>query len=327
MGGDDAPEVILDGALRALAEEDIHIIFVGPPDRLESELEDRDAPGDRVSILDAPEHIGMDEAPATAVKQKKRSSIHVGLQAQREKQADAFVSAGNTGAIMAASLFILGRIPNVVRPTIIGFFPTLEGTALVMDVGANVDCRPDHLVQFARMGTLYVEHVLDRENPSVGLMNVGEEPGKGNELVKGAYELLEAEDTLRFAGNIEGGDIMYHAADVVVCDGFVGNILLKFGESLPDVFTTLMGREMNAQNVSAEQQQLIKQLILDVRKRFNYEEYGGSPLLGVNGTVFVGHGCSTPRAVTQLVLNAVNAARNNLTGILSSAFAESSHTT
>jgi glycerol-3-phosphate acyltransferase PlsX len=321
MGGDNAPEVIIDGALRALDTEEVHITLVGPSDRLEAALDDRNVSGRTIEILDAPQHIGMDEAPATAVKQKRRSSIHIGLQAQKNGHADAFVSAGNTGAIMAASLFILGRIPNIVRPTVIGSFPTLEGTALVLDVGANVDCRPDQLVQFARMGALYVEHILDRKNPSVGLMNVGEEPGKGNEAVKGAYELLDGADNIYFVGNVEGGDIMYHAADVVVCDGFVGNILLKFGESLPDVFTTLMGREMKRQEIPGSQQEHVKQLIQDVRQRFNYEEYGGSPLLGVNGTVFVGHGCSTPRAVQQLVLSAVNAARNDLTGVLSSTFA------
>ncbi len=326
MGGDDAPDVIIDGVLRALNADDVHVMLVGPTEQLETALSEREDTDQQISILEAPEHISMDEAPATAVKQKTRSSIHVGLKAQEEGRADAFVSAGNTGAIMAASLFILNRIPNVVRPTVIGFFPTLSGTSIVLDVGANVDCRPDHLVQFARMGALYVEHVLDRANPSVGLMNVGEEPGKGNEVVKGAYQQLENIEDLQFVGNVEGGDIMYHAADVVVCDGFVGNILLKFGESLPEVFVTLMGREMKAQDIPGEQQQLVKQLIQDVRERFNYEEYGGSPLLGVNGTVFVGHGCSTPRAVEQLVLNAVNAARHDLTGILSSAFASKENT-
>lgn len=324
MGGDDAPDVVIDGALRALEEEDsVHLLFVGPAQRIKRELEKRSVNSPAVGVLDAPEHIGMDEAPATAVKTKKRSSIHVGLQAQKQDKVDVFVSAGNTGAIMAASLFILGRIPNVARPTIIGFFPTLQNTAIVLDVGANVDCRPEHLSQFARMGALYAEHVMHRPSPSVGLMNVGEEPGKGNELAKDTYKLLQAEKTLNFIGNIEGGDIMRHAADVVICDGFVGNILLKFGESLPDIFSTIMGQEMKAQQISSSEQETVKNLILSAQKGFNYEEYGGAPLLGVNGTVFVGHGCSTPRAVKQLVLSAANAASNNLTQIMTTAFKDS----
>ena len=320
MGGDDAPGVVLDGGLQARDREDVELVFVGPADQLEEALGDRSRSG--IHVVDAPEVIGMRESPAQAVKQKRRSSIHVGLELQKRGEVDAFVSAGNTGAIMAAALFILGRVEQVARPTVIGFFPTLEGTSVVLDIGANVDCRAEHLVQFARMGSLYVEHVLEQEAPSVGLLNVGEERGKGSEAVKEAYGLLEDTADLRFVGNVEGGDIMYHAADVVVCDGFVGNVLLKFGESLPEVFGTVLKREVKNAEMGPSDQRQVGELLERARTRFNYEEYGGAPLLGVNGNVFVGHGCSTPRAVTQLIHSAFVAVRHDMTEIITSAFSE-----
>lgn len=322
MGGDDAPGVIVDGALEAIGKERIELVLVGPSDRLDRELSERDVSSGGIEVVEAPEVIGMRESPAQAVKQKKRSSIHVGLQLQKQGEVDAFVSAGNTGAIMAASLFILGRISNVLRPTVIGFFPTLEGTAVVLDIGANVDCRAEHLLQFARMGSLYVEHVLEQEAPTVGLLNVGEEPGKGNEAVKEAYGRMESEEALDFVGNVEGDDVMHHAADVVVCDGFVGNILLKFGESLPDIFGRVVEREIREAGLGDDDRKRIGQLLRRARRRFNYEEYGGAPLLGVDGNVFVGHGCSTPRAVTQLVHSAAEAVRHDMTQVITSAFSE-----
>src|SRR5690606_1789758 len=179
-----------------------------------AQLAQHDTQGLAIQVVPAADVIAMGESPASAVKQKQQSSIHVGLGAHKKGMADAFASAGNTGAVMAAALFIMGRLPGVARPAVIGFFPTTRSYSIVLDIGTNVDCRPEHLVQFARMGSIYARHVARRENPSVGLVNVGEEPGKGNEQVRRAYELLQAEPGLNFRGNIEGRDIFHHAVDV-----------------------------------------------------------------------------------------------------------------
>lgn len=315
MGGDHAPGVVVEGALRALRAStvELDVLLFGPEARLREELARHASEGpDRLQIVDAPEVIEMGEAPAAAVKTKQRSSIHLGLGAHKAGQADAFVSAGNTGAVMAASLFILGRLPSVARPSVIGFFPTTKSYCIVLDVGANVDCKPEHLVQFAQMGTLYARHIMRREDPVVALMNVGEERGKGNDLVKSAYELLEQTPGINFRGNIEGRDVLHHAADVVVCDGFVGNVMLKLGESIATAFPQMIHAVMREQGLGPEEQQIILKVLTAVQKRFNYEEYGGAPLLGVNGTVLIGHGGSSARAIERLILTAAEVARHEV---------------
>lgn len=315
MGGDHAPDVVIKGVLQALqrASGQIEVLLVGPEERLRQELTSHPAAEALpLHVVHAPEVIGMDESPAAAVKAKRQSSIHVGLAAHREERADAFVSAGNTGAVMAASLFILGRLSGVARPSVIGFFPTTEGVCIVLDVGTNVDCKPEHLLQFARMGTLYARRVQQIESPSVALLNVGEEPGKGNEQVKEAYALLNEASDLHFIGNVEGRDVMHHAADVVVCDGFVGNVLLKFGESLVTAFMHMVRQEMQTQGLTAEQQQLVGGVLRGVQHRFNPEKYGGAPLLGVAGNVLIGHGSSTARAIAQMVLAAARLAEQDM---------------
>ncbi|RMH50647.1 MAG: phosphate acyltransferase PlsX, partial [Bacteroidetes bacterium] len=234
-------------------------------------------------------------------------------------QADAFISAGNTGAVMAASLFILGRLPGVQRPTVIGFFPTPESYCIVLDVGTNIDCKPEHLVQFAQMGSVYAERVLHRPSPGVALMNVGEEPGKGNELVKSAYALLKDTPGLNFVGNIEGRDVFRHAADVVVCDGFVGNVMLKLGESVVPLLKHLVGREMQRRALPPEQQQLVLEVLRATLRPFNYEEFGGAPLLGVDGTVLIGHGSSTARAIERMIQSAAEVARQQVAASIAAA--------
>lgn len=317
MGGDHAPSAVIEGAVRAARE--VEVLLIGPQERIEAELASRSGSGS-ISVVDAPQVIEMGESPAAAVKGKPNSSIHVGLGLHRQGKADAFVSAGNTGAVMAASLFILGRAEGVSRPAVIGYFPSPKGVSIVLDVGTNVDCKPEHLLQFARMGSIYARGVLGRENPRVGLLNVGEEPGKGNELVKAAYPLLSDDDQISFAGNVEGRDILMGAADVVVCDGFVGNVLLKFGESVATVLPMFIGAEVKKNPVPQEHLASFQQIFGGVKKHFDYEEFGGAPLLGVNGTVIIGHGGSSARAIEKMILTAASAAREDVAGAIARSF-------
>lgn len=324
MGGDRAPTVVIEGAIRAVKEDsDIQVLLFGPEGRLREALNGAGAgEGMPIVVVDAPEVIGMGEAPASAVKTKQRSSIHLGLGAHKKGEADAFVSAGNTGAVMAASLFILGRLPGVARPSIMGFFPTTESYCLVLDVGSNVDCKAEHLVQFARMGSIYASAVMKRERPVVGLLNIGEEPGKGNEQVKAAYEALSSTSGIHFKGNVEGRDLMHHVADVVVCDGFVGNVMLKFGESMATALPHMVAEEMASQGLDDAQKQLVGRVLSSVRQRFNYEEYGGAPLVGVNGHVLIGHGGSSARAVERMILTGAEEARQDVAASIAAAIGD-----
>lgn len=324
MGGDEAPQVVVEGAVRAVKEADgaFDVLLVGRSEAIERVIEELDVEIDGlpIRIADAPEIIGMGEAPAQAVKSKKRSSIHLGLGAHARGEVDAFVSAGNTGAVMAASLFILGRLDGVSRPSVASPFPTVRGHALVLDMGTNVDCKPEHILQFARMGSVYASAILERERPSIGLLNIGEEPGKGDELTREAYELLEQDSGLHFVGNVEGRDLMRHAADVVVCDGFVGNVVLKLGESVATVLGELVKKEMQSQKLSAEQQQMVAGVLRGVLKSFDYQEYGGAPLLGVNGNVIIGHGSSSVRAIARMIEVGAEMARQDVANSIAHVF-------
>lgn len=323
MGGDNAPEAVIEGTLSAVraAEGDLHVALFGPEDRVHDLLEAHDGSADLpIQVVDAPDVIGMGESPASAVKRKQQSSIHLGLGAHKAGKVDAFVSAGNTGAVMAASIFTLGRISGVERPSIVGYFPTLRGSSIVVDIGTNVDCKPEHLVQFARMATVYTRHVLKIDEPSVGLLNIGEEPGKGNEQVKAAYDLLSETDDVHFKGNVEGGDLLTYASDIIVCDGFVGNILLKFGESMTTVLSKMTQQEMERQSLAPEEQKLVAGVLGEVRKGFDADERGGAPLLGVNGTVVIGHGRSNAAAVTQMIHTAADMVRKDVVSALTKAF-------
>ncbi len=323
MGGDHAPAVVVEGCIQAARSlsGDVQILLTGPAEEIGRLIREAGAEDAGLQVLHAPEVIGMGDSPATAVKTKTGSSIHVGLAAQREGAADAFVSAGNTGAVMAAALFILGRLPGVSRPAIIGYFPTLRDFCLLIDVGTNVDCKPEHLVQFALMGSVYAEKILRRERPVVAIMNIGEEPGKGNEQVKNAFSLLSAEPGINFRGNIEGRDLMQHPADVVVCDGFVGNIMLKLGESIASVLPQMIGAEMKRQQMGPAEQAVVGRAFEGVRRRFDYEEYGGVPLLGVGGNVIIGHGGSGARAIANMVRVAADVVRQDVSGSITTALA------
>lgn len=323
VGGDDAPDAVVKGAIQAIrhAERDITVLLAGPESKIQDVLDGHpDAPTDRIDIIDAPDVIGMGESPAAAVKQKTNSSIHQGLAAHHDDKADAFVSAGNTGAIMGAAMFILGRIPGVERPSITSFFPNLRGSSVVLDIGSNVDCKPSHLVQFARMGTIYARQVLDNDDPTVGLINIGEEPGKGNDQVKEAYEQLKQVDDIHFEGNVEGGDLLMYAADILICDGFVGNVLLKFGESMTTVLSEMAQQEMDRQELSTDEQELVTSVLGEVRKHFDPESLGGAPLLGVDGNVLIGHGSSSPSVIEQMIHSASSLAATNLISVIEDAF-------
>jgi len=324
MGGDEAPEAVVRGAIQALhqADEGLSVLLVGPEDQVREVFETHaEAPTEAIQIVDASQVIGMGEAPSTAVKQKTNSSIHRGIAAHHDGHADAFVSAGNTGAIMGAAMFILQRIPGVERPSIAGFFPTLKGSSVVLDIGSNVDCKPAHLLQFARMGSVYARQILKNEDPSVGLLNIGEEPGKGNEQVKQAYKLLRDAEDLNFAGNVEGSDLLFYAADIIICDGFVGNALLKFGESMTTVISEMTGQEMDRQGLSPDERELVMGVFDEVRKGFDPEAQGGAPLLGVNGNVLVGHGSSSPDVIAQMIHAAAKLSTEDVVHAIEAAFA------
>ncbi len=323
MGGDDAPEAVVTGAIQAVnhADRDTSVLLVGPEAQIRSVLEQHsDAPFDALDIVDAPDVIGMGEKPAAAVKQKTNSSIHQGIAAHHDGKADAFVSAGNTGAVMGASMFILGRIPGVQRPSITGFFPNLRGSSVVLDIGSNVDCKASHLVQFARMGTIYAQQMLDNDDPTVGLINIGEEPGKGNEVVKEAYERLQENDDIHFEGNVEGGDLLLYAADILICDGFVGNVLLKFGESMTTVLSEMTQQEMDRQGLSDDEQALVTSVLGEVSHHFDAESLGGAPLLGVNGNVLIGHGSSSPDVIEQMIHAAATLSNTEVIPAIEAAF-------
>jgi len=324
MGGDHAPDVVLQGALEAARNHpDLTLLVVGPKGLLEERLTALGVTDLPFTLVDAPDVIGMDESPATAVKMKTRSSIHVGLGLHKQGHADAFVSAGNTGAVMAASLFILGRLPSVSRPSLPSFYPTVKGGSLLIDVGSNVDCKPEHLVQFARMGVCYAKKVWQRENPTVALLNIGEEPGKGNEQAKAAFTLLSQAQGLNFVGNCEGRDVLHHPADVIVTDGFTGNILLKFGESLPGAFKILFGQAAERLGMPREALAPVGALLKEVQRAFDYQNYGGMPLLGLSGTSLIGHGSSSARAIERLIVAGAEVAQAHLPEAISEGMATS----
>ena len=314
MGGDFAPANVVAGSFDALRRDgDLRVLLVGPADRLEAELSRLGAAGLPITVVHASEVITMDDGATAALKQKKDSSIAVGLNLQKDGKAEAFVSAGHTGAVMSASTLILGRTPGVSRPTIGAFFPTRTGTCLLVDAGANVDCKPRHLMEFGVMGSIYTQAMMGSADPTVGLLSVGEEETKGNEATVEAHALLKGA-RINFIGNVEGRDILAGKAEVVVCDGFVGNILLKFGESVPSFFKDRIVRFAGSNPL---RRLLLVPAIGTLRgamKSMDYEEHGGVPLLGVKGVSMIGHGKSTPKAVMNMILKAKEMVQKNING-------------
>ncbi len=303
MGGDYAPREAVMGALEA-GREGIDIILVGDREKICGCL-GRENTG-RVEILHAAETIDMGEQPAVAVRRKKDSSIVRAIGLVREGAASAFVSAGSTGAVMAASLLGLGRIRGIDRPAIASVLPSQRGGTVFLDVGANMDCKPKNLLQFGIMGHLYAEKILGIENPRVGLLSVGEEETKGNELTLGAFPLLK-QAPINFIGNVEGRDLFSGSVNVVVCDGFVGNVALKAGEGLAMALLRMMKEELARNWLSKMGTALTLPALKEIRRRVDYAEYGGAPLLGVNGVVIVCHGSSTAPAIKNAIRVAAEA--------------------
>lgn len=307
MGTDAAPATEVEGALRALREldEDLHIVLVGDPDLVEAELARHDdVPRDRLTVHPARERVLPGDPPATVLRRKPDSSIAVGLRLQKDGDVDAFISAGSTGAVMAASLFILRPLPGFERPSVGTFFPTAKTPTLLLDAGTNVDCKPRHLVQFAHLGRVYMADVLGVEHPRIGLLNIGEEPEKGDELAQETHRLLAADPGLNFVGNIEGREVVRGACDVLVADGFVGNVLLKFYESVAQFILGLVQREARGLEGAPP--------LDSVMRLLDYSEYGGAPLLGVNGVTIICHGGSPPKAIRNAVRVAAQAVRSGM---------------
>lgn len=306
MGTDLAPGPEVEGALLALRDADgVEIVLVGDESVIRAELARHDEIPETLQVRHAPDRVTADDAPASVIRRKPDSSIVVGLRMQKEGEADAFVSAGSTGAVMASSLFTLRPLPGVERPPVGAILPTARGLSLLLDAGANIGCKPQHLVQFAHLGSVYAKDAMGREDPKVGLLNIGEEPGKGDELSIETHQLLTREAGINFVGNIEGRDIVRGDCDVVVCDGFVGNVLLKFYESVAGYIVDLLRKELEAAGDTS----------LDLEHVFrvlDYTEYGGAPLLGLGGVSIICHGESPPKAIRNALAVAARAVRSEL---------------
>lgn len=313
MGGDFAPRATVAGALEALhqTQNRFSVILVGREDQIREELQMHRINGLAPAVVQAPEVITFDDIPTMALKTKRQSSIVVGVTLHKEGKADAFVSAGNTGAVLSASTLILGRLEGVGRPTIGALFPSERGLCLLLDAGANVDCRPQHLLEFAIMGSIYVQQMLQVENPTVGLLNIGEEPSKGGLQSQETFRLL-SQSKLNFIGNIEGRDILTGKARVIVCDGFVGNVVLKFGESFVKVLRKRLTEYAQSSFFNKIRARFAYGALKKMMKDFDYQEYGGVPVLGVNGVCIIGHGQSTAKAVRNMILRAEEMVLRNI---------------
>jgi glycerol-3-phosphate acyltransferase PlsX len=316
MGGDEAPSTIIDGALVAARHLQVGLLLAGPAAVIDAELARHPAArGLDIGVLDTDDRVEMGEPAAAALRRKPRASIRLAADAVHHGHADALFSAGHTGASLMAAHAAFGLIRGVDRPALATIIPTRHQPAVLLDSGATVGCRPQHLVQFAVMGAAYARVALQRETPRVGLLSIGEEESKGNELTREAHRLLK-EAPVRFIGNIEGRDVYAGTADVIVCDGFTGNITLKVAEGLVETIEALLHDELSATFSGRVGSVLYRQAFRRFRRRVDYSEYGGAPLVGVNGLCIVGHGRSSAKAVANAVMMAVRAAREDLVGRL-----------
>jgi phosphate acyltransferase len=312
MGGDDGPGGIVDGALVAARHLQIGLLLAGPRHLLQRELARHPRIGLLdIEILDAPDHIGMDEPAAAALRRKAGASIRVAADAVRDGRAAALFSAGHTGATVLAAHAAFGRMAGVERPALATIIPTRKRPAVLLDSGASVECRPQHLLQFAVMGAAFARVALDCGEPRVGLLSIGEEASKGNELTREAHKLL-AHAPVRFIGNLEGRDVFAGDADVIVCDGFTGNVTLKTSEGLVETVDWLLRDELSRTFGTRVGYLLSRQAYRRFRRRLDYSEYGGAPLVGLNGLCIVGHGRSSPKAVASAVAMAARFVRGGL---------------
>lgn len=300
MGGDHAPEVVIEGTVAAVKEYNAEVILVGDEARINSLLKKAKYSGTNITVRHAPDVIQMDESAATSVRRKRNSSIVVGLSLVKEGKADAFFSAGNTGAVVCAATLGLGLLPGIERPGIAIITPTLRDISLIIDVGANIDIKPTHLLQYAIMADAYFRCILNRPNPKVGILNIGEEESKGTEVIKEARELLE-KSSLNFIGNVEGKDLFSGKTDIIVCDGFVGNVALKVTESVVETMQAFLKKHLLSNPMSKIGLLLLRQSFMRFKRELDYSEYGGAPLLGVNGVVIIGHGRSNVKAIKNAI--------------------------
>jgi phosphate acyltransferase len=316
MGGDVGPSRVVDGALAAARHSGVAVTLVGRADAIAAELarhDDRSALD--VTVVEAPDVIGMDESPAAALRRKPGASIRVAAELVQRGEASALVSAGHTGASVVAAHAVFGMLPGVDRPALAPAIPTRTGMAVLLDAGATVECRPPFLLQFGVLGAVYAEALLGVARPRVGLLSIGEEEGKGNELTREAYKLLKAAP-IAFVGNIEARNIFSGMADVVVCDGFTGNVALKLSEGLVETVEELLGAELSSTFSSQVGSLLSRRAFRRFRKRLDYSEYGGAPLLGVSGLVFVCHGRSSVKAIRNAVVAAARFAADDVLGTM-----------
>ncbi len=314
MGSDRAPKPEVEGAILAVRNYDLEVKLVGREDQIRAELgQHPSAKWLPIEVVAAADVIGMHEKAAQAVRTKKDSSLHVGLRLVRDGRASGFVSAGNTGAAMATAKMVLGSLPGVDRPGLAAVFPTAQGTtAILLDVGANVDCKPQNLEQFAIMGDIYFRSILDsHKSPRVGLLSIGEEESKGNELTREAFQLVKRLP-LNFVGNVEGRDLYNGNVDVIVCDGFVGNVALKVSEGMVETVRYLLKESLRATITRQVGFLLSRRAFDDFKKRLDYSEYGGAPLLGVKGVVIVSHGSSNWKAIMNAIRVAAEFARRKI---------------
>ncbi|MEX0801165.1 MAG: phosphate acyltransferase PlsX [Dehalococcoidia bacterium] len=311
MGGDNAPGEIVAGAVRAARELGLRVALVGQPERVEAELSKHGARPQSITVVPASEVIEMDESPAQAARHKKDSSIVVGLRLVKQREADAFVSAGNTGAVMAGAIMHVGRIKGIERPTLVALMPLSGKLVVLLDVGANADCKPVYLLQFAEMASAYMQRVWKVERPKVALLNIGEEEAKGTALTQEAYELLSSSG-LNFIGNVEGRDVPTDIADVIVTDGFTGNVVVKTMEGMAEYIMGQLRSAIKSRPWYAAAGLALMPAFAKMRKKLDYREYGAGPLLGVDGLVFIGHGRSDARAIYNSLRVAREAAQSGM---------------
>lgn len=300
MGGDYAPDVVIDGTIAAVKQYNLDVVLVGDELKIKELIKKHKYHGSKISVQPAGEVIEMHESAATSVRRKRHSSIVIGLNLVKEGKADAFFSAGNTGAVVCAGTLSLGMLPGVERPGIAIVVPTLKGISLLIDVGANIDPKPTQLLQYGIMAEAYMRYILNNPNPKVGLLNIGEEESKGTDFMKETYELFE-KSNLNFSGNVEGKDIFAGKCDVIVCDGFVGNVVLKASESLAETMQEWLKRHLLSNPMGKLGALLLKTSLSRFKKEMDYSEYGGTPLLGVNGVVIIGHGRSNAKAIKNAI--------------------------
>lgn len=312
MGGDNAPSVIVEGAIEAVKNYDVNIILTGNQPMIENELAKYDYPKEKIEVIHCSEQITNEDKPVISIRKKKDSSMVVGLKLVKDNKADAIISAGNTGALLAGGLLLLGRIKGIDRPALAPVYPTTKGISVLIDGGANVDCKPRNFLEFGIMGSIYAEKVIGIKKPKVCTVNIGIEEEKGSDVVKTAHNLCK-DAPFNFKGNVEARDIPSGYADVILCDGFTGNVILKLTEGLASSIFGLLKQEFVKNSFRKIGALLLKSGLRDFKKRFDYTEYGGAPFLGVNGVLIKAHGSSDGKAIKNAVRQAIKFIDNNIT--------------